>query len=65
MEKPGQKIPVSSDRSPAGWDSANRDIFVNDPDETVASARSILTEFDRVISSISKDDVLGRHEQAY
>ncbi|MEN6577983.1 MAG: hypothetical protein ABFD90_16695, partial [Phycisphaerales bacterium] len=66
MEKPGKKIPVPSDRSPAGWDSANRDLFVGDPTAPPdTSARFVLREFDRVLSSIAKDDVLRPHEESY
>jgi hypothetical protein len=66
MEKAGQKAPVTSNRSPSGWDISNRDLFVNDPESKPdISARFILMEFDRVFSSITKDDVLGRHEDAY
>ncbi len=66
MEQAGKKVPVTSNRSPSGWDVANRDLFVNDPDSTqVVSARFFLQEFDRVFSSITKDDVLGRHEDSY
>jgi hypothetical protein len=31
MEKVGRKVPVDSNRSPAAWDMASRDLFVNDP----------------------------------
>lgn len=66
MEKAGRKVTVSSDRSPAGWDVANRDLLVGDPTSTPdISARSVLQEFDRVFSSITKDDVLRRHEESY
>lgn len=66
MEKAGKKEPVSSDRSPAGWDVANRDLLVNDPEEAQdISARFILAEFDRVFSSMTKEDVLARHEESY
>jgi hypothetical protein len=66
MEKAGRKAPVTSNRSPAGWDIANRDVFVNDPESASdISARFILMEFDRVFSAITKDDVLGRHEESY
>jgi len=66
MEKAGKKEPVSSNRSPAGWDVANRDLLVNDPEEARdISARSILAEFDRVFSSMTKNDVLARHEESY
>jgi hypothetical protein len=66
MEKPGKKVPVTSNRSPSGLDVKNRDLFINDPDSTPdISARFILTEFDRVMSSITKDDILGHHEASY
>ena len=66
MEKPGKRAAVTSNRSPTGWDVANRDLLVNDPEETPdVSARWILSEFDRVFSSITKSDVLAHHEAAY
>lgn len=66
MEKPGKKAPVTSNRSPSGWDVPNRDLLVNDPESTPdVSARFILGEFDRVFSSITKDDVLVSHEDSY
>jgi hypothetical protein len=66
MEKPGRKEPVTSNRSPSGWDFAKRDLLVNDPDAgSDIYARSILAEFDRVFSSIKKDDVIARHEESY
>jgi len=66
MEKAGQKVPVTSNRSPAGWDATNRDLLVNDPEtEPNVFARFILMEFDRVFSAITKDDVLGPHEKSY
>jgi hypothetical protein len=66
MEKPGERAPVPSNRSPAGWDVAHRDLLVNDPDSRPdVSARSILAKFDLVFSSITKDDVLARHEEWY
>lgn len=66
MEKAGKKAPVTSNRSPAGWDVFNRDLFMNDPESgSDVSARFILMEFDRVFSSLTKDDVLGRHEESY
>ncbi len=65
MEKPGVKIPVTSNRSPAGWAISRRDILVNDPDSANIFARDILAEFDRVFSSIKATDIIGRHEDAY
>lgn len=56
MEKPGKG---NHHRSPAGWDVQNRDLLVNDPEESPdISARWILAEFDRVFSSVTKSDVL-------
>lgn len=66
MEKPGKNIPVTSDRSPSELDIPNRDIFVNDPESMRnVSAQFILQEFDRVFASLTKDDVLARHEASY
>jgi hypothetical protein len=66
MEKPGKRVPVTSNRSPSGWDMQNKDLLINDPEETLhISARFILDEFDRVMSSITKDDILDRHENSY
>jgi len=66
MEKPGKKLPVTSNRSPSGWDPANRDVLVNDPeDNTNVSARWLLVEFDRVLCSIERSDVLAHHETSY
>jgi hypothetical protein len=66
MEKAGRHEPVTSNRSPSGWDVANRDLLVNDPDANPdISARRTLAEFERVFSSITKDDVLAKHEQSY
>jgi hypothetical protein len=66
MEKPGKRTAVTSNRSPAGWDIENRDLLVNDPEESPnVSARWMLSEFDRVFSSITKSDVLAHHEKAY
>jgi hypothetical protein len=66
MEKAGRKEPVTSSRSPTGVDHNRRDLLVNDPeDRNDVSARWILAEFDRGFSSISKEDVLARHEEAY
>ncbi len=65
MEKPGVKIPVSSNRSPAGWDISRRDLLVNDPESTNIFARDLLAKFEQVFSSIKAADILGRHEDAY
>ena len=65
MEKRGKKIPVSSNRGPSGWDLPNRDLLLGDPEGPAISARRLLLEFDRTISSITPDDVLDRHENSY
>ena len=65
MEKPGKKEPVNSNRSLSGWDVPNRDLLVNAPESAIVSARFILNEFDRVISSIKRDDVLAHHKESY
>jgi hypothetical protein len=67
MEKPGnKKVPVTSNRSPTGWDVEKRDLLVNDPEESPdISARWILSEFDRVFSSVTQSDVLAHHEEGY
>lgn len=66
MEKPGKKVPIKSNRSPSGWDVPNRDLLINDPESPLnISARSTLMEFARVMLSITKNDVLGRHEESY
>ncbi len=66
MEKLGKKEAVTSNRSPAGWNMANRDLLVNDPEDSQdISARRILSEFDRVFSSITESDILAHHTKAY
>jgi hypothetical protein len=66
MEKRGQKIPVSSNRGPDGWDQQNRDLLIGDPKASQGvSARALLKEFEEVFASISVDDVLKPHEFAY
>jgi hypothetical protein len=66
MERAGKKEPVTSNRSPTGWDVAKRDLLVNDPEaKPDISARSLLAEFDRVFSSMTKHDVLLRHKDSY
>ena len=66
MEKPGKRMPVNSNRSPDGWDFADRDLLVGDPEnDSFASARFLITEFDKVMSSIKKEDVLCHHKNTY
>jgi len=66
MEIPGKKAPVTSDRSPDGWDIDGKDLFVGDPMASPhISARTLLKEFGDVFASLSKADVLDRHENSY
>jgi hypothetical protein len=66
MEKAGKKLPVTSNRSPNGWDMPNRDLLIGDPEGDIpTSARHLIIEFDRVMSSITKEDVICRHEDSY
>ena len=66
MEKPGRGAAVTSNRSPSGWDVANRDLLINDPEEDLCvSARGLLAHFDRVFSSILRSDVLAHHSSSY
>jgi len=66
MEKSGKTHPVTSNRSPSGWDVEKRDLLVNDPGvQTDISARALLSEFDRLLSGITKHDILARHEDSY
>lgn len=66
MEKPGQNLPVSSNRSPSGWDVESRDLLVGDPDASAnVSARWLLAEFDKVFCSITPTDILAHHETSY
>jgi len=66
MEKPGKKQPVTSNRSPFGWDISKRDLLVNDPEVAPdLSARDLLAKFEQVFSAIRKEDVLRPHEASY
>ena len=51
MEKAGKKEPVTSNRSPTGWDVANRDLLVNDPEEP---SRSLLGQYSRSLTVSSR-----------
>jgi hypothetical protein len=66
MEKPGRRAPVSTNRSPSGWDYNNGDLLVNDPEERESiSARGLLAHFDQVFCSISRADVIRHHSTSY
>jgi hypothetical protein len=63
MEKKGQKIPVNSNRNFDGWDIPQKDLFIGDPDSPI-SARELFVLYDSTMSSITKQDVLKKHEQS-
>lgn len=66
MEQRGKKIPVTSNRSPDGWDLQNKDLLIGDPNATqTTSARALLREFEDAFASISVGDVLKPHQSAY
>ncbi len=66
MEKRGKKSPVSSNRSPDGWDLQHKDLLIGDPEASQKiSARALLRTFEDTFASISADDVLKAHERAY
>lgn len=66
MEKAGKKLPITSNRSPNEWDVLNRDLLIGDPEvEHPTSARALIAEFDKVMSSITKEDVICHHEDSY
>lgn len=35
MEKPGKRVPVTPNRSSSRWDMQNKDLLINDPEETL------------------------------
>jgi hypothetical protein len=66
MEKPGKRVPVTSNRSPAEWDLQNKDLLVGDPEsEAGFSARAALKSFDTLFASLTANDILADHEVSY
>jgi len=63
MEKKGEKVPVNSNRSFDGWDMQKKDLLIGDPDSPI-SARELFMLYDSTLSSITKQDVLKKHEQS-
>ena len=63
MEKKGEKVPVNSNRSFDGWDMQKKDLLIGDPDSPI-SAREFFMLYDSTLSSITKQDVLKKHEQS-
>lgn len=64
MESQGKPIPITSNRSPAGIDTQNKDLLVGDPDHP-QSGRALLGRFYTVLSSLAPDDVLKTHDASY
>lgn len=65
MEKKGKNIPVTSNRSPDGWDFENKDLLIGDPEHNFLSARNLLQQYDDVMGNIRCEDVLKHHEESY
>jgi hypothetical protein len=69
MEQPrlGRKTarPVTSNRSPADWNEADRDLLIGDPTTSMISARHLVTRFEVVITGITPADIVARHEDSY
>lgn len=65
MEKQGRRVPVVSTRSPDGWDFENKDLWVNDPDDKIVSARYLFDRFCEVLTNIERSDVLKEHAESY
>ncbi len=61
MEKQGKRVPVVSTRSPDGWDIENKDLWVNDPEDEIVSARYLFDRFHEVLTNIDRVDILEEH----
>ncbi len=49
MEKKGKKnMPVSSNRSPDGWDNTNKDLLIGDPEDPI-SGRMLLEKNENIL----------------
>ncbi len=57
-------VPVPSDRPPDAWDGQTRDLLVGDPERAV-SARRLLGHYRRVLASLTAEEVVMRHEDAF
>ncbi len=64
MEKQGKRQPVNSNRSPWCEVPKSKDLLIGDPDEA-DSARQIIDEYFSIIYSLTPEDVIGNHEEAY
>jgi hypothetical protein len=65
MEAVGKKRPVPSNRSPANWNQADRDLLIGDPTTAMVSARHLVTRFEAVVTGITPADIVARHEDSY
>ena len=65
MEKQGKREPVNSNRSPDGWDVANKDLLITESDDNCVSARLLLEHYETTISSLTIDDVIEHHAKSY
>lgn len=57
-------IPIPSNRDPDAWDDKNQDLLVGDP-ANVVSARSLLSSYAGVMSSLTIEDVRMSHEDSF
>jgi hypothetical protein len=64
MEEQGKKKPVNSNRSPDGWDVANKDLLVGNPENPI-SGRYLLEFYETTISSLTLVDVKKHHQESY
>jgi hypothetical protein len=64
MEKQGKRQPVPSSRSPWCEDVKNKDLWIGDP-ENASSARKIIDFYATILSSMTAQDVVARHEESY
>ena len=65
MEKQGKKKPVNSNRSPCGLNIAKRDLLIGDPDDKDVSARMLLENYEKIVSSLTVQDILKHHRESY
>jgi hypothetical protein len=65
MEKKGEKVPVSSNRSPDGWDIEARDLILGDPEGQYLLARMIFKKYENVMFSIKPSDIIKHHQESY
>ncbi len=67
VKKGREKIPIPSNRNPAGIDCERRDLLLfSDPIAPPSiSARYLLAEFDKIISPIKPEEIIDSHENSY